>query len=85
MSAWLTAEQAHHYGQLTTASLALSLDGLAIHDASSAQQSHQLFAAGLTFAGLPAALVMLRTTSVASLEVLSLAVSETFGRLGLVT
>jgi GNAT superfamily N-acetyltransferase len=83
MSAWLIAEQARQYGQLTTASLALSLDGIAIPDAFSAQQSHQLFAAGLTFAGLPAALVMVRTTSAASLEVLSLAVLEPFRRLGL--
>jgi GNAT superfamily N-acetyltransferase len=85
MCIWLTAEQAQQYRRLTAASLALSLDGLAIPDARTAQRSHQLFAAGLTFAGLPAALVIVRTTSTSSLELLSLAVLEPFRRLGLAT
>ena len=83
MCTWLTAEQAREYAQLTTASLALRLDGLAIPKASTAQQSNQLFAAGLTFSGLPAALVMVKTTSAGSLEILSLAVLTPFRRLGL--
>jgi GNAT superfamily N-acetyltransferase len=85
MGSWLTAEQARQYGRLTTASLALSLDGIAIPDAVPLPRSGQIFAAGQTFAGLPAALVMVRTSSATALEVLSLAVLEPYRKLGLAT
>ena len=83
MPRWLTTEQACTFAHLTTPSLALALDGLVGPDASPPAPTDSLMAAGQTFAGLPAAMAVVRQSPDAALEVISLAVAEPFRRLGL--
>jgi GNAT superfamily N-acetyltransferase len=84
MADWLTPEQACAYTRLTTESLALVLPTITVpnHEPASATKFH---AAGTSFAGLPAALAVVRCSSGSALEVLSLVVAEPFRRLGLAT
>ena len=82
MGDWLTAEQAIAYAHLTTEALALALPGITL-PVSEPETAPQLHAAGTSFAGLPAALAVVRVSSGSALEVLSLVVAEPFRRLGL--
>ncbi|MBM5808366.1 MAG: GNAT family N-acetyltransferase [Cyanobacteria bacterium M_surface_9_m1_291] len=83
MTSWLAPEQARPFAHLTTASLAVALDGLVVPTAQAPTPADALFAAGQTFAGLPAALAVVKQTTHDALEVISLAVAEPFRRLGL--
>lgn len=82
MAVWLTAQQAISYAGLTTEALALSLPGITLPGFESSATS-RLHAAGLSFAGLPAAFAVVRCCSSWAFEVLSLVVAEPFRRLGL--
>ena len=83
MTRWLSPEQVRPFAHLTTESLAVSLEGLALSDTLTHTPADGLQAAGQTFAGLPAALVVVKQTPRDALEVISLAVAEPFRRLGL--
>ena len=84
MSRWLTPEQAGPYAHLTTETLALALAGITTPGAGAGLHKDELVAAGLTFAGLPAALAVGRLSNARpGLELLSLVVAEPFRRLGL--
>ena len=83
MTRWLSSEQARKFAHLTTASLAQALDGLLVPDALPEATAEALMAAGQTFAGLPAAMAVVKQAPHATLEVISLAVAEPFRRLGL--
>lgn len=83
MPRWLVPEQACTFAHLTTPSLALALDGVVDPDGSPSAPTDALMAAGQTFAGLPAAMAVVRQSPDAALEVISLAVAEPFRRLGL--
>jgi hypothetical protein len=83
MTCWLSSEQALPFGHLTTASLAVALDGLVVPTAQAPMSTDALLAAGQSFAGLPAALAVVKLTPHDALEVISLAVAEPFRQLGL--
>ena len=83
MTFWLSREQARPFAHLTTASLAMVLDDLVGHEDLTQTPTDTLLAAGQTFAGLPAALAVISSTSNGPMEVISLAVAEPFRRLGL--
>ena len=82
MADWLTPDQTCAYTGLTTEALALALPTITVpnHEPAPATKLH---AAGTSFAGLPAALAVVRCSSGSALEVLSLVVAEPFRRLGL--
>lgn len=63
--------------------MALALEGLVLSDTLTHTPADGLQAAGQTFAGLPAALAVVKQTPRDALEVISLAVAEPFRRLGL--
>lgn len=84
MPRWLAPEQARTFAHLTTPSLALALDGVVGPDASPSEPIDALMAAGQTFAGLPAAMAVVKPAPDPALEVISLAVAVPFRRLGLV-
>jgi len=83
MTCWLSSEQARPFADLTTASLAVALDSLVVPTARAPISTDALLAAGQTFAGLPAALAVVKLTPHDALEVISLAVAEPFRQLGL--
>jgi len=83
MGHWLTPEQAGQYSHLTSEALALALSAITHPDGDAGQQANGLYAAGLAFAGLPAALALVMEMPGGRLEVLSLVVAEPFRRLGL--
>jgi ribosomal protein S18 acetylase RimI-like enzyme len=83
MACWLSSEQARPFAHLTTASLAVALDGLVVPDAQAPMSTDALLAAGQTFAGLPAALAVVKLTTDDAGEVISLGVAEPFRQLGL--
>lgn len=83
MPCWLAPEQARTFTHLTTPSLALALDGVVGPDASASTPTDSLMSAGQTFAGLPAAMAMVKQAPDSALEVISLAVAVPFRRLGL--
>ena len=84
MSRWLTPEQAGPYAHLTTETLGLALAEITIPGSGAERHEEELVAAGITFAGLPGALVVGRlSTARAGLELLSLVVAEPFRRMGL--
>lgn len=86
MSRWLTPEQSGPYAHLTTETLGLALAEITIPGSGAALHKEELVAAGITFAGLPAALVVGRLSSTrAGLVLLSLVVAEPFRRMGLAT
>lgn len=82
MSSWLSAHEATGYAHLTTPSLADALHSVSLPtiEMGTAQGLH---AAGLTFAGLPAALAMLQRHDGSVLTIVSLAVNAPFRQLGL--
>ena len=80
---WLTADQASTYSPLTTEALALGLASIDEPNVPPSSGTTLLFAAGQTFAGLPAALAIVKETEASAWEILSLAVSKPFRRLGL--
>jgi len=82
MTCWLSSEQARPFAHLTTASLAVALDGLVVPTAQLPMSTDALLAAGQTFAGLPAALAVVKLTTHAAVEVISLAVAEPFRQWG---
>jgi GNAT superfamily N-acetyltransferase len=82
MTSWLTAAQACAYVGLTTDALALTLATIRVPNLEPATAT-KIHAAGSSFAGLPAALAVVRCSSGSTLEVLSLVVAEPFRRLGL--
>ena len=82
MISWLTAGQAHAYRGLTTEALALTLSTIRVPKLEPAT-AKKIHAAGSSFAGLPAALAVVRCSSGSTLEVLSLVVAEPFRQLGL--
>jgi len=83
MSCWLTSEQAGLYAHLTTETLRLALPEVTIPSAAAFLPQGKLVAAGNTFAGFPAALVVGRFSAErADLELLSVVVAEPFRRLG---
>lgn len=82
---WLTADQANRYSHLTTKSLALALTSIDDPYVAPCSRTTLLFAAGDTFAGMPAALAIVKQTESSEWEVLSLAVSKLYRRLGLAT
>ena len=63
--------------------MAVALEGLVVPNTVMHTPVDALLAAGLTFAGLPAALAVVKLTTHNTLEVISLAVAEPFRRLGL--
>jgi len=83
MPHWLAPKQARSFAHLTTPSLALALDGVVGPDASSSVPSDAWMAAGQTFAGLPAAMAVIKPAPDPALEVISLVVAVPFRRLGL--
>ena len=83
MAYWLLPEQARRFAHLTTPSLAMAVDGFVVPDALMGSRPDALLATGQIFAGLPAALAIVKRTPHYALEVISLAVAEPFRRLGL--
>ena len=83
MTRWLSSEMVRPFAHLTTASLAVALDGLVVPDAQAPMPADALLAAGQTFAGLPAALAVVKQTPHDAVEVITLAVAEPFRQLGL--
>jgi len=83
MTCWLSSEQARPFAHLTTASLAVAFDGFVVPTAQAPMSTDALLAAGQTFAGLPAALAVVKQAPHGALEMISLAVAEPFRRLGL--
>ena len=83
MSCWLTPEQAGPYAHLTTETLRMALAEVTIPSAAAIPHKDELVAAGVTFAGLPVALIVGRfSADRANLELLSVVVAEPFRRLG---
>jgi GNAT superfamily N-acetyltransferase len=83
MSCWLTPEQARPYAHLSTESLSLALADVTIPSSADITHKDVLVAAGVTFAGLPAGLIVGRFSAErANLELLSLVVAKPFRRLG---
>lgn len=83
MISWLTPEQGPCYAALTTASLAPLLSRIAVPKDPAIQGGSPLHAAGVTFAAMPAALLVVRSVLAVELEVISLVVARPLRQLGM--
>lgn len=83
MANWLSLEDFSDYSHLTVDSFSAKAANLQTPVPKKINNSSVLYAAGKAFCGIPAALMILRSTQDGGVEILSLFVAKPFRRLGL--
>lgn len=83
MPSWLSRKEARDYAYLTTRMLSTTLEYIVLPGGGRHLATNELMAAGMMFAGLPAALAVVEIGKDYSIGLLSIAVAKDFRRLGI--